>query len=63
MLKYVLETLGCSLDSAMIHILGAMFNAFELGGPQAQTFDLKALLGIDISIEEFFYKQKSAQPG
>jgi hypothetical protein len=53
MLKYILETLGCSLDSAMIHILKAMFNAFQLGGSQSQAFDLKALVGIDISIEEF----------
>lgn len=61
MIKYILETIGCSLDQGMIFILKAMFKMYpnESGActhSGDEDFDLKRLLDREISITEYLFK-------
>jgi hypothetical protein len=63
MLKYILETIGCSLDYGMVFILKAMLKTYPVEGQrwqiQDEEFDLKKLIGIDMTIIEYLYEVKS----
>ena len=64
MLKYILETLGCSLDYGMIFILKAMLKCYPSESPSANTqydecgFNLKPILDTDTSILEYLFRHK-----
>lgn len=59
LLKYILETQGCSLDIGLVFILKGILKTY----PQAsklstqQDFDLSTLLGKDITITEYLFKK------
>jgi hypothetical protein len=62
MIKYILEILGCSLDYGMVFILKAMLKTYPESNTKwlsSEDFDLKRLLDIDITIQEYLFKQKS----
>ena len=61
MIKYILETVGCSLDQGMIFILKAMFKMYPNESGTCthsvdEDFDLKRLLDREISIIEYLFK-------
>ena len=57
-LKFILEEIGCSLDFGLVFILQAMFKTYPSNVPQADDFDFKKLLNIDMTIVEYLFKQK-----
>lgn len=63
MLKYILETLGCSLDYGMVFILKAMLRTYPGEGHKwtcgDEDFDFERLLGVEISIVEYLFKTKT----
>lgn len=66
MLKYVLETIGCSLDYGMVFILKAMLKTYPVEGQRwtlsEEEFDLKKLFDNDMTIVEYLYKVRANKP-
>ena len=61
-LKYVLETLGCSLYYGMVFILKAMLRTYPNEGDKwlhaGEDFDFQKLIGKNITIAEFLFDHK-----
>ena len=58
MIKYMLETLGCSLDYGMVFILKAMMMTYPTDEQTCSqdNFDLSKLLKKEITALEYFFK-------
>jgi hypothetical protein len=64
LIKHVLETQGCSLDFGLVFILKGMLRTFpaQQGKRQECLFDLGKLFDKDITISEFLFGLKIAEP-
>lgn len=60
MIKYMLETLGCSLDYGIVFILKAMLMTYPKAEDSKvqEDFDLSKLLKKDITVLEYLFKIK-----
>ena len=60
MIKYMLETLGCSLDYGMVFILKAMLMTYPTDEQTCslEDFDLSKLLKQEITVLEYLFKVK-----
>ena len=64
LLKFVLETQGCSLDFGLVFTLKAMLNIYpgqegKSKWTSSSDFDIKQLIGKDISITEYVFNKKN----